>query len=76
MSDLLDDYIDLREFAADVKRHPRSVYRWIVVYGLPYARVGSRTMIHLPSARRWLESRILKTRRVRQNGRRTRRAAR
>jgi hypothetical protein len=76
MSGLLDDYIDFREFAADVKRHPRSVVRWIQLYGLPCARVGSLTLIHVPSAKKWLAGRIRKTRSARPSGRRTRGAAR
>jgi hypothetical protein len=61
MSDtrFLDDYVDLEPFAAQVNRDPRTVRRWLSqADGLPYTRVGNRILIHIPSAREWLFSRM------------------
>jgi hypothetical protein len=69
----LDDYLDLEPFAAQVGRHPRSVRRWMNMRdGLPYAKIGNRILIHLPTAREWLFSRMHPNsppRRRTQNGR-------
>jgi hypothetical protein len=52
---LLEDFIDIEPFAAQVKRDPRTVHRWMnAPDGLPYARIGNRLLIHVPSARDWL----------------------
>ena len=43
MSDinLLDDYVDIEGFAAEVKRDPRTVRRWMnEPEGLPFTRIG------------------------------------
>jgi hypothetical protein len=58
-SNLLEDFIDIEPFAAQVKRDPRTVRRWMNgPDGLPYAKIGNRLLIHLPSAREWLLSRV------------------
>jgi hypothetical protein len=58
-SNLLEDFIDIEPFAAQAKRHPRTVRRWMNgPDGLPYARIGNRLLIHVPSAREWLLSRV------------------
>jgi hypothetical protein len=58
-SDFLSDYLDLEPFAAQVGRDPRTVRRWMNgPDGLPYARIGNRLLIHVPSAREWLLSRV------------------
>jgi hypothetical protein len=59
MADLLADYLDLEVFAQQVDRHPRSVRRWCdEPNGLPYTRLGCRILIHVPTAREWLFSRM------------------
>ena len=57
---LLDDWLELDDFARDeVARHPRTVRRWTEgPNGLPFARLGNRVVIHLPSAREWLLGRM------------------
>lgn len=57
---LLDDWRELGDFARDeVERHPRTVNRWTEEPdGLPYARLGNRKIIHIPTAREWLLSRM------------------
>jgi hypothetical protein len=56
---LLHGFVDLALFAEQVNRGPRTVRRWIdAPDGLPYARVGSRLMIHMPTAREWLLNRV------------------
>jgi hypothetical protein len=59
MSDLLRDFLDLEPFAAEVKRKPRTVRRWLdEPNGLPYTRIGNRILIHVPTAREWMFSRM------------------
>jgi hypothetical protein len=56
---LLDDWVALDEFALDLKRHPRSVDRWTKLpNGLPYAKLGCKKIIHIPTARTWLLGRM------------------
>lgn len=64
---LLDDWLELEAFARDeVKRHPRTVTRWMRgPDGLPYARLGKTPMIHVPTAREWLFGRMHKPNRRR-----------
>jgi hypothetical protein len=59
MSDLLQDFLDLVPFAAEVSRNPRTVRRWLdQADGLPYTRIGNRILIHVPTARDWLMRRM------------------
>jgi hypothetical protein len=59
MSKLLEDFVDLDQFAEDVNRDPRSVRRWLnEPDGLPFTRMGNRILIHVPSAREWLMQRM------------------
>jgi len=59
MSDLLADYLDLEPFAAEVRRSTRTVRRWFdQPNGLPYTRLGSRILIHVPTARDWMFGRM------------------
>ena len=56
---VLDDFMDLVPFAAEVARDPRSVRRWMnQPNGLPYTRLGNRLLIHVPTAREWMLSRM------------------
>jgi hypothetical protein len=59
MSPLLDDFLDLEPFAKEVGRDPRTVRRWMDhPRGLPFTRVGNRILIHVPTARAWIFSRM------------------
>jgi hypothetical protein len=61
MSDtrILEDYLDLEPFAAQVGRAPRTVRRWMdQPDGLPFTRMGSRLLVHVPTARKWLFDRM------------------
>jgi hypothetical protein len=59
MTNFLDDFIDLEQFAADVGRDPRSVRRWLhEADGLPHTKIGSRILFHIPTAREWLMKRM------------------
>ena len=59
MSNLLQDFLDLDPFAKEIDRHPRTVRRWLdKPDGLPYTRIGNRILIHVPTARDWLFSRM------------------
>jgi hypothetical protein len=59
LDELLTDFADLEPFAAEVKRDPRTVRRWMnEPDGLPCTRIGNRILIHIPTAREWMLSRI------------------
>jgi hypothetical protein len=59
MSNLLQDFLDLDPFAAEINRHPRTVRRWLDKRGgLPYTKIGNRILIHVPTAREWLMRRM------------------
>jgi hypothetical protein len=61
MSNLLDDYLDLEPFARQLNRHPRTVRRWLSEPGgLPHTRIGNRILIHIPTAKAWIFSRMRK----------------
>ena len=58
-TNFLADYADLEQFADAVDRETRTVRRWLnQPNGLPYTRIGNRILIHIPTAREWLFSRI------------------
>ena len=58
-NNLLTDYVDLEPFAAEVDRDPRTVRRWInQPDGLPFTRIGNQILIHVPTAREWIFSRM------------------
>ena len=58
---LLADFVDLGPFADEVGRHPRTVRRWLdQPDGLPFTRIGNRILIHVPTAREWIFSRMRK----------------
>jgi hypothetical protein len=70
MSKLLEDFLDLEPFAAEVARTPRTIRRWLdEPNGLPYTRAGNRILIHVPSAREWLMRRMKNVRRERTHAR-------
>lgn len=59
MSDFLADFVELARFAKEMKRHPRTIQRWIdEPDGLPATRLGNRTVIHVPKAHEWLLARV------------------
>lgn len=56
---LLDGWEYLDDFADEVEKHPRTVERWTKqADGLPYAQLGNHKIIHIPTAREWLLSRM------------------
>jgi len=58
-TNVLEDLLEIEPFAAEVKRNPRTVRRWIdQPNGLPYTKLGNRILIHLPTARDWIMSRM------------------
>jgi hypothetical protein len=73
-TDVLEDFLDLEPFAAQIKRHPRTVRRWMdKPNGLPSTKVGSRLLIHVPTARAWMLSRMRNVDRSRKLGARQKR---
>jgi hypothetical protein len=58
-ANLLEDFLDLEPFAAQVNRDPRTVRRWMTEPdGLPYSRIGNRILVHMPTAREWILGRM------------------
>jgi hypothetical protein len=56
---VLDDFLDLESFAAQIDRHVRTVRRWLdEPDGLPFTRLGNRILIHTPTAREWMLGRM------------------
>ena len=59
MSNFFTDYLSLEDFAAEVKRDPRTVRYWLnQPNGLPYTKLGNKILIHIPTAREWLFARM------------------
>jgi hypothetical protein len=59
MSDLLAELVNVEKFARELKKHPRSIHRWMAApNGLPFVKLGAERYIHMPSAREWILSRI------------------
>jgi hypothetical protein len=57
--ELLDDCLEVEAFAHKIKRHHRTVLRWMrEPDGLPYTRLGKTPIIHIPTAREWLLARM------------------
>ncbi len=67
---ILDDYMTLEDFAAEVGKSHRSVRRWVnsTANGLPITRLGGTPLIHIDDAKAWLASRRVQ-RNVRRGGR-------
>jgi hypothetical protein len=56
---VLDDYVEVEPFAKEVGCSPRTVLRWMdEPNGLPYSSIGSRRLIHIPTAREWIFGRM------------------
>jgi excisionase family DNA binding protein len=59
MSDFLADFMPIGQFAKNVRKHVRTVYRWTdEPSGLPYTRLGNQRLIHLATAHAWLMQRM------------------
>jgi hypothetical protein len=70
LNSLLSDFADLEPFAAEVKRDPRTVRRWMnEPNGLPYTKIGCRILIHVPTAREWIFGRMRRPNPVRKSRR-------
>jgi hypothetical protein len=59
MSDFLAGFVPIAQFAKDVRKHTRTVLRWMdEPGGLPFTRLGNQRLVHLESARAWLFARM------------------
>jgi hypothetical protein len=59
MSQFLVGFAPIEQFAKDVGKHPRTVYRWTNARdGLPYTSLGNQRLIHLATAHAWLMQRM------------------
>ena len=57
-SDILADYVDRSQLAEKLNCSTRTISRYMAEPdGLPYVRVGGRTLFRLETVRRWLERR-------------------
>jgi hypothetical protein len=56
---ILDDYVELEDFAAEVNRTPRTVDGWTKqANGLPFVQYGYLKLLHVPTTRDWLLGRL------------------
>jgi hypothetical protein len=54
-----EDWAEVEPFAAEVKKHPRTINRWMNgPDGLPYVRLGNKRIIHRQIFHEWLLSRM------------------
>jgi len=57
--ELLADFLEEHELAAQLKRHPRTIVRWTgEPDGLPFMKLGYQRLYHVPSVRDWLMARV------------------
>jgi hypothetical protein len=69
-SNFLEDYVGVAPFAAELKKHPRTIVRWMnAENGLPFVQLGNRKLVHLPTAREWLLNKIRRPNPARQRRR-------
>jgi hypothetical protein len=55
----LDEFLDFEDFGAQVGRCSRTIERWTQeTDGLPYTWLGNTRLIHVPTAREWVLSRM------------------
>jgi hypothetical protein len=68
---LLEDFSEIAPLAAEFKKHPRTILRWMnAENGLPFVQLGNRKLVHLPRAREWLLNKIRRPNPARQGRRR------
>jgi len=59
MTDFLAGFVPIEQFAKDVRKHVRTIYRWTdQVDGLPYCQLGGQRLIPIDNARAWLLGRV------------------
>lgn len=59
MTDLLADFLPIRQFAKDVGKSTRCILYWMKrPDGLPYTKLGNQRLIHLATAHVWLMRRM------------------
>ena len=58
-TDILSDYAEVPQLAADFRKSSRTILRWMdAPDGLPFVKVGNRRLVHVPTAREWLLRRM------------------
>jgi hypothetical protein len=56
---LLADFVDSHQLAKELDRCERTIRNWMnEPNGMPYAMLGYTRIIHIPTARKWLMSRM------------------
>lgn len=57
MSQLLSDYLNREQLAAQIGVTPRTIHRWQnLPDGLPYTLLGGRVLFRISSVRAWIEA--------------------
>jgi hypothetical protein len=58
-TNILIDYAEVPQIAADFHKHPRTILRWMdEPNGLPYAKVGNKRLVHIPTAQAWILAKL------------------
>ena len=57
-TDILDDYAELPQVAATFGKCERTILAGIVPDGLPFAKVGNKRLVHIPSAKEWVLAKV------------------
>ena len=58
-TDILDDYAEVPQVAATFGKCERTILRWMdMPDGLPYAKVGNKRLVHIPSAKEWIFAKL------------------
>lgn len=58
MSNLLSEYLNRDQLAAELRVTPRTISRWQAMPdGLPYTTLGGRILYRIPSVQAWISAR-------------------
>lgn len=61
LSEIFPDWMDHKDYARALKKHPTTIRRWAMKEGLPAAKLNNMLLINVPKARVWLEQKMIKT---------------
>jgi hypothetical protein len=54
-TNILEGYAEVALIAADFKKHPRTIHRWMQQEnGLPFVKIGRQRLIHIETAKQWI----------------------
>jgi hypothetical protein len=56
---LLTDYAEVAQIAATFGKSERTITRWMdMPDGLPFAKIGNKRLVHIPTAKDWVFGRM------------------